>query len=213
MRSRLRDCRPPRPSNSSFAARARASGRPTAIGYIEQKRAGSVRHVDGTFAGQAEANVILGQHDVGDAGPILRLTFAHPEKFGQRKVGQRRIAGEANQRVAAENVFQFAALGLAALVAPDDGLAHDLVRGVEKNRAVHLPGEADTGDVFRAQIGRVQNVTDGKSAGSPPVLRILLSPSGPRAGEVLVIRRGGSDYFSLRIDYECARAASPYVDA
>ena len=76
--------------------------RPAAVGHVEKKSSRGVGHVDGSFSGEAEADVILGQHDVRDAGPVLRLVLAHPEKFGEREIREWRIAGELDQGVAAE---------------------------------------------------------------------------------------------------------------
>ena len=134
--------------------------RPAAVGHVEKKRAGCVGHVDGAIAGEAEADVILRQHDVGDALPIFRFSLAHPEKLGEREICERRIAGEADQTFAAEHFFELARLRFAALVAPDDGGADDFVRGIEQDRAVHLSREADAGDVFGLDAGRLQRLAD-----------------------------------------------------
>jgi len=76
--------------------------RPTPIGYVEQQSAGSVGHVDGALPGEAEAHVVFGQHHVRHASPVLRLILTHPKQFGEREIGERRIAGQANQIFAAE---------------------------------------------------------------------------------------------------------------
>ena len=60
-----------------------------AVGDIEKKCAGSVRHIDGAFAGELEADKILGQQNVGDALPVARLILAHPKKLGQGEIGER----------------------------------------------------------------------------------------------------------------------------
>src|SRR5262249_31794533 len=69
---------------------------PFSISYVEDERAGSVRHVNCMVAGQAKANVILGKHNVADARAGLRFVVANPKEFGQSEIRQRRIAGELN---------------------------------------------------------------------------------------------------------------------
>ncbi len=162
---------------------------------------------------RAESHVVLGQHHVRDACPILRLNLANPEKLCQGEIGERRIAGKSNQRVATELILEFAALRLAALVAPDDGTTHDFIVGVEQNRAMHLARESDTGDIVCAQTGRVESLANGRSAGSPPVLGILIGPTGSRAFKRLVLCRTGSDDLAALADDEGTGAAGTHVDA
>jgi hypothetical protein len=89
---------------------------------------------------------------VPDAGPVLGFGLAHPEQLGEREIREWRIAGELDQGVAAKQLFEFVGLRFAALIAPDDGAAHDLIGRVEQDCAVHLAGETDAGNVFRFQI-------------------------------------------------------------
>ena len=84
--------------------------RPFALRDVEHQRAGSVGHVDGALAGQAEANVILRQHHERTRFQFSRFVFAHPEKFRQREIRERRIAGELNQPIGADALGQLAAL-------------------------------------------------------------------------------------------------------
>src|SRR5207253_9962570 len=46
----------------------------------------------------------------------------------------------------------FAALFFGANVAPDERGANDIPAFIDKDRAVHLAGEANTGDVFASEI-------------------------------------------------------------
>jgi hypothetical protein len=120
--------------------------RPAAVGDVEQQRAAGFLHVDGVFAGEAEADVVLGAEDVRGAGEDLRLVFFDPEELGQREIGQSRVAGELDEAVVADGFGEPVALGLGARVAPDQGRAQDDAVFVEQNGAVHLAGEADSGD-------------------------------------------------------------------
>ncbi len=103
-------------------------GGPAAVGDVEQKSAAGLLHVHGELAGEAVADVVLGAEDVGDAGEDLGLVFADPEEFGQGEVGQGGVAGELDEALEADLFRQPVALGLGALVAPDEGGAEDFAR-------------------------------------------------------------------------------------
>ncbi len=72
------------------------------MGDIEQQRAGSVGHIGGAFAGEAEADVVLRKHNGANPFPILALVLADPKQFCKREIRQSGIAGELNQTVVAD---------------------------------------------------------------------------------------------------------------
>ena len=74
---------------------------------------------------------------------ISRLMGAHPEQLGEGEVGQRGVAGQLDQPLAADLCLQPVALGLGALIAPDQRGTQDFALCVEHDAAVHLAGEAD----------------------------------------------------------------------
>ena len=78
-----------------------------------------------------------------NARPIFRLVVANPEKFGEREIGQRRIAGELNDVRQAKRLFEIFALFFGPLVAPDDGVPDDVSRFIKHYSAVHLARKAD----------------------------------------------------------------------
>ena len=121
---------------------------PFALRDVEHQRAGSVGHIDGALAGQPEANVILRQHHRADALPVFRLEFADPQKFRQRKIRKRGIAGELDQPVGADELSKIATLLFGAHVAPDQRRTNDFAVLTEHHRAVHLPGEPDACDLL-----------------------------------------------------------------
>ena len=76
---------------------------------VEKQCARSVGHIRGAFAGQPEAHVIFRKQHVANATPVVRLVFANPENFGERKVRERGIASELNQALQAECSREIAA--------------------------------------------------------------------------------------------------------
>ena len=91
---------------------------------VEQQSAGGVGNVGGAFAGQLEADVVLREHDGANAAPVFRFVFAHPQKFGEGEIGERGIAGELNQLVAANTFGEFSTLLFGTHIAPDQRRAN-----------------------------------------------------------------------------------------
>src|SRR5207302_1347082 len=116
---------------------------PRAFGDIEQQRAGGIREVDSAIAGKTETHVIFWKHDVTNARPELRLILANPENFGERKIRERRIAGQLNEALRAELLRKIAGLFFGALIAPDERGANHFAAGVQQNGAMHLAGKPD----------------------------------------------------------------------
>ena len=54
------------------------------------------------FAGEAQAHVVLGQEDVGDARVGLRLVSAKPQELRSREAGQRAVAGQLDEALEAD---------------------------------------------------------------------------------------------------------------
>jgi hypothetical protein len=82
-----------------------------------------------------------------DARPVCRLGLAHPEQFCEREIRERRIAGKLNQPIATKHFLELTALRFAPLITPDNCRSHHFVRGIEQNRAMHLAGKADAGNI------------------------------------------------------------------
>ena len=153
-------------------------GGPFALGDVEHERAGSVGNVDGGFAGEAQAHVVFREHHFAHAVPMFGLVLLHPQEFGEREIGERRIAGKLDNFVEAEELLEMPGLRFGALVAPDERGANDFIALVEQNRAVHLPGKADARDGIGGFAGGLNGFADGDGCGAPPVPRILLGPAG-----------------------------------
>src|SRR5207248_6349838 len=89
---------------------------------------------------------VFGKQKVANAAPVFRFVFANPEHFCQREVGERGIASELNQPLQAEGLREITALLFRADVAPNQRGANDVALFIEKDRAVHLAGEAHARD-------------------------------------------------------------------
>ena len=166
-------------------------GGPAAVGYVEEEGAGGLLHVHGELAGEAVADVVFGAEDVGDAGEDFRLVVADPEELGEGEVGQGGVGGELDEAGEADFCGEPVALGLGALIGPDEGGAEDLAVGVEHDAAVHLAGEADG---FNGSGVAGDGLGYGLAGGSPPVFGVLLGPadvSGVDGGVVDGVRGYG----------------------
>src|ERR1019366_399043 len=186
--------------------------RPAPVGNIQQQSPGSIRHVGGAIPRELVANIIFGQHDRADPLPVLRFVFSHPQELGQRKVGQRRIAGQLDEPFRSYFFRQGAALAVGAHVAPDQCRAHHPPALIEHYGAVHLSGETQTSNGVPPQSSTLQSAWNGNRASGPPIIRLLLGPSNLRRSKGSVLFRGGGNYTSVLTHNQDTRSAGSYVN-
>jgi len=98
--------------------------------------------VAGVVAGEAQAQVVLGQQHLGHRVEDRGLVLAHPGQLGRGEAGHGEVAGD---RMEVRQRFHPAALRVAASVIPQDGRTQYAVAAVEQGGAVHLAAEADGG--------------------------------------------------------------------
>jgi len=144
---------------------------------------------------------------------LIWFVFTDPENFRESEVGKRGVRGELNQALEAKGSREFAALFFGANVAPDERGANDIPAFIDKDRAVHLAGEANTGDVFASEIRARQRFAHGDTGSAPPVLGLLLGPANLRRGKGPMIFRGRRGEPTSLIDYDRARAAGADVNS
>src|SRR6266436_4065961 len=182
------------------------------MGHIEQQRSRSVSHVSGTFASEAEADVVLRKHDRTNTFPIFRFVLANPEQFCEREICQCGITGQLNQPLLADLDGQIVALLFSANVAPDQSGANDATLVIEHNGAVHLTGEAHASDFFSAQIDTRDDLSNRNARRAPPVSGMLLGPTDLRRSKGLMLFRGGSGDPAVAIDDDGARSSGTNVN-
>ena len=181
------------------------------MGHIEKQGAGSVGHVSGAFAGEAKADVVLRKHDGANKFPVCGFVLADPKQFGEREIGQCRIAGELNQPLVADFSGQIAALLFGTDVAPDQRGTNDASLLVQHDRAVHLTGQAGASDLFGAKVGTRDGLANCDAGSTPPVFRLLLCPADLRRSEGLMFFGGGGDHAAVAVDDEGARSSGTHV--
>ena len=91
---------------------------PVAGGDVEPEGAGGVGHLRDVVAGQAEADVVLGQQHGVDAGEDLGLVLAEPGDLRGGEAGHGDVAGDLAR--AREGGFDLGAFGHGAAVVPED---------------------------------------------------------------------------------------------
>lgn len=183
------------------------------MGDVQHQCAGSVRDVDGGFAREAQADVVLRQHDFANALPILRFVLADPEKFGERKVCEWGIAGQLDKEVEANGALELLGLRFGALITPDEGWADDLVVLIKQDSAMHLAGETDGGDGIGGESGGMKRFAHRDGGSAPPVERILFCPAWLRAGELSVLFGARGEDRATSVEYNRAGSAGADVDA
>jgi hypothetical protein len=108
----------------------------------------------------------------------LRLVVANPEDLGQRVRRAQAVAGDAVHVGRADALSEAAGLLDGALIRPDDGRAQRRAVRLERHDALHLPAESDAGHFVGAGGGARQQLTGGAAHSAPPVVRVLLGPTG-----------------------------------
>ena len=154
--------------------------RPVPRGEVEEQRAGAVGLVERVLTGQSQADVVLGEQDVRDAAPDVRLVVAHPHELRRREAGQRVVAGDLDESLGPDGLADRVARRGGPLVVPQDGRAQDVVGRVEEHGAVHLAGQADRDDVVARDARRGQDRPDRRDGAVPPEVRRLLAPERSR---------------------------------
>ena len=182
--------------------------RPCAPAKVQQQSAGSVRHVGGVFAGEPEADVVLGQEDAAHFGVGLGLVLAKPQDLRRLKTRDRGIACDGDQSLGADLLGDGLALGRRPLIAPQDCRPDDPITLVEEHGAVHLPREPEAQRRV-AKLG--DDAVEHGLARVPPRFGILLCPSRPRRHE-RVFLGGRGEHVAAKVDRDGSRPARADVE-
>ena len=135
-----------------------------------------------------------------------------PEELGEGEVGQGRVGDEVDETAEADRLGKPVALGLRALVAPDEGGAKDVAGLVEHDATVHLAGEADGFDGGGVGAALFENAADGELGGAPPVVGILLGPADVLGANGLVLAGHGRDDAAVMVDQDCSCSTGADID-
>jgi len=149
---------------------------PFAPGDVKQHRARRPGQIGRVAAGELEADVVFRQQDVRDPRVDVRLVLAHPQDLGGGEAGQGAVSGELDEPLLTDGGVDLVALGLRALVVPQDRRAQHLAALVQADQPVHLPRQADAAHPAGGQVGLPQRLADSAHDSVPPLLRILLDP-------------------------------------
>jgi hypothetical protein len=98
-----------------------------------------------------------------------------------------------------------------APVTPEQGRTNDLVLLVEKHRRVHLARQADRRDVARLDAALAEQLVYGARGRLPPLVGLLLGPTGPRREKRMGSGDGSLD-LALRVDERSLDAARADVE-
>ena len=189
--------------------------RPAAVAHVQQLHRGGVGHFCRVFAGQAVAQVILRQQNVRRLGPDFRFVFFDPLDLRRGQARAHRVAVDAHHRVVADELSDRFRRFRRSRVVPENGPAQRLALAVQKDRAHHLPGDADGGDVFAGHPRNVEAVADRRDPRFVPVVRILLGPAVVRLIDG-IFHAALCHFFAIlvkqhRFDAACAQIQSQYV--
>ena len=153
--------------------------RPVTPGYIQPQCACAVGHVAGLVAGQAQADIILGQQHGFDLREDVRLMVPQPLQLGRGKPRHCDIAS--NLPRLRHGGFNLGAFGKAAAIVPQDRGTQGPVIRAQHCCPMHLPGKTYPQHLRPQHCIQPQH---GSLGSAPPVVRLLLRPQGLRARHV-----------------------------
>ena len=179
---------------------------PAPVRDVEEERPGCVGDIDRPVPVQAQAHVVLREHDPADAPVDVGLVAAQPEQLRSREARERPIAGERDESLEADALLDLCALGPGALVVPEDRRAEHAVL-VRRGRPDRASGR-------RSRLGRRRRRGEASalSLASQPVVGVLLGPARLRGGERIRLLCGRDD-LTLRGDRDRLDAGRPDVQA
>ena len=192
------------------AANGAHFGAPAAVFDVEQQHAARVRKVGTEAPRQPVGEVVFGEHDLGDAGKVLRLVVAQPQNFGRGEAGEGDVARVRRELFAADLLVEVGRFRRGAAVVPEDGGADDVVLAVQCDQPVHLPAEGDA-----AHGGLILPFEQGGDAAQRrgvPIGGVLLAPAALRVADGVALRVFGEDA-PVRRDQQKLCAARAEVDA
>src|SRR5215471_17912316 len=110
----------------------------------------------------------------------MRFVLAHPKQLSEGKVWQCWVARPADDLLSPNLGGELVCLRRAALVAPDQRWTKNVAFVIEQHCSVHLARETDRGNLRSLGLRRGQHLLNGIARCAPPVVRILLGPTGLR---------------------------------
>ena len=164
---------------------------PLPPGHVQQVHAGGVGYLGGKLAGEAVANVILGQQDMTAGLVDLWQMLPHPQDLPSGKARQGGVRGDGDEFLRAHSLGDLTALLAGAAIAPQDAAVQHLSPLVQHHQTVHLPGDAYTGNIGGGHTAFVQHGLHRLPHSTPPVGRLLLSPAVLGLVEGVFHRVGG----------------------
>jgi len=193
------------------AAHVQHLPRPAPVRHVEQEHPARVRIVAGVHAGELVDDIVLRQHDLRDAVEQLRLVLFHPQQLRRGEAGERDVRGQLRELFPANVLVEPIRLIRRAPVVPQDRGAEHVVIFIQRDQTVHLPADADAGDL--RGVVPVQQRREPLRDGVPPVRGRLLRPAGVREGERILARDGVEDIPRLIHEQQLhRRGAEVYPD-
>ena len=168
-------------------------GRERTLLEIPEDTLGKAAHGGAGLAGEAQGDIVPGEHYLVDLPEYLGLVILHPRKLGGGEVSGR-VEQMLQAILRAQGLEGLLPVGNGAGVAPDDGGAEGFAVLVHAHQAVHLVGDTDGGDILAGGSGNPHHLGRGYFHIAPPGIGVLLGPTAP----------GRSDG-SLGLGIECGR--------
>ena len=158
------------------AGRLAGLGAPVLRPPVVEDTAGGAGRIGADVPGQPVGQVVLGLQGMPDPPPHVRLVAFGPGQVRQHQPGDRQRATAVDQPVPAQAVVQLPRLIRVPAVGPVDARGQDRPVGVQQDRDIPLPHQAQGADFRGWHPGPGQHLGDDGGEGHVPVLRVVLGP-------------------------------------
>ena len=128
--------------------------RPAPMFDVQQQHAACIGEIAGVDARKHVVDIVLGQHDLFDAGEVLRLVLFHPKQLRRSEACKGDIAGVFRQLAFADLCVEPFRFLRRTSVVPKDRRADHVVVPIQSHKTMHLSAAADARDLRSIKAGR-----------------------------------------------------------
>ena len=121
---------------------------------VQQQHAACIGEIAGVDARKHVVDIVLGQHDLCNAGELVRFVLLHPEELGRCETRESDVGGEVAELPLAHGGVEPHSFLRRTSVVPKDRRADHVVVPIQSHKTMHLSAAADARDLRSVKAGR-----------------------------------------------------------